>query len=359
VENFNASHEPATDAESIAVSVAAAGSAPAAGQVPDEALTPAAPAAPVEPTLKTASLSLAATKAKAVKAADQQVSERDETPANTQAAAPPAPPAEVPQDEEKSDDGDGEKDGGSGKADGLLIAAGGLLGLGLIGAAVAGGGGGGDDKEEPAPPANRVPLATADVASATEGGAIVSGSVATNDSDPDGDSLSFALSAPVAGLVLNSSGSYTFDPSTPAYNDLDTGESRTVVANYTVSDGHGGSASSTLTITIAGVNDAPVAIADSYTTNEDTALVIAATGVLANDSDADGDALTAVLVTGPAHGTLTLNANGSFTYTPTANYSGADSFTYKPNDGSADGAPVTVSLTVTPVNDAPVAVADS
>ena len=58
--------------------------------------------------------------------------------------------------------------------------------------------------------------------------------------------------------------------------------------------------------------------------------------MLANDTDVDGDALTAVLVTGPAHGTLTLNADGSFTYTPDANYNGADSFTYSANDGTAD-----------------------
>ena len=58
--------------------------------------------------------------------------------------------------------------------------------------------------------------------------------------------------------------------------------------------------------------------------------------MLANDTDADGDPLTAVLVTGPSHGTLTLNANGSFTYTPAANYNGTDTFTYRANDGTAD-----------------------
>ncbi|HPM82691.1 MAG TPA: Ig-like domain-containing protein, partial [Candidatus Anammoximicrobium sp.] len=75
-------------------------------------------------------------------------------------------------------------------------------------------------------------------------------------------------------------------------------------------------------ITVTAVNDAPVAVADSYTTAEDTQLVVAAAGVLGNDTDVENDTLTAVKVTDPAHGTLTLNANGSFTYTPAANYNG-------------------------------------
>jgi VCBS repeat-containing protein len=107
------------------------------------------------------------------------------------------------------------------------------------------------------------------------------------------------------------------------------------------------------------VNDAPVANNDSYATNEDTTLTIAAPGVLANDTDVDGNSLTAALVTGPSHGTLTLNANGSFTYTPTLNYNGPDSFTYKANDGNLDSNTATVSITVNTVNDAPVANPDS
>ena len=77
--------------------------------------------------------------------------------------------------------------------------------------------------------------------------------------------------------------------------------------------------------------------------------------MLGNDSDVDGDALTCRPGDRPSHGTLTLNANGSFTYTPDANYNGADSFTYKANDGTADSNVATVSLTINPVNDAPVA----
>src|SRR5204862_4093 len=107
------------------------------------------------------------------------------------------------------------------------------------------------------------------------------------------------------------------------------------------------------------VNTAPVATNDSSATNEDTALTITAPGVLGNDTDVDSPALTAVVVTGPGHGALTLNANGSFTYTPAANFNGSDSFTYKANDGLLDSNAATVALTINPVNDAPVAVNDS
>jgi VCBS repeat-containing protein len=82
--------------------------------------------------------------------------------------------------------------------------------------------------------------------------------------------------------------------------------------------------------------------------------------VLANDTDADGDALTAVLASGPGHGSLTLNADGSYSYTPVGNYNGPDSFTYKANDGTSDSASsATVSIDVTAVDDPPSAVNDT
>ncbi|MFZ4411309.1 MAG: tandem-95 repeat protein, partial [Paracraurococcus sp.] len=125
-------------------------------------------------------------------------------------------------------------------------------------------------------------------------------------------------------------------------------------------DGTAYSANQTVTLTVTPVNDAPVAAADAYMTGEDTTLTVAAAqGVLANDTDVDGDTLTAMLVSGPAGGSLTLNANGSFAYTPNANANGSDSFTYRTFDGTAYSANQTVTLTVTPVNDAPVAAADA
>jgi VCBS repeat-containing protein len=102
------------------------------------------------------------------------------------------------------------------------------------------------------------------------------------------------------------------------------------------------------------LNSAPAATADWYSTNEDTPLSVPVAGVLGNDTDADNDALTAILVSGPANAaSFTLNANGSFNYTPAANFNGQDSFTYKANDGQADSNVVTVTITVNAVNDAP------
>jgi len=101
-------------------------------------------------------------------------------------------------------------------------------------------------------------------------------------------------------------------------------------------------------------NSAPVGVTDTYTVAEDGVLTVnAGLGVLANDTDADVNPLTAVQVSGPTHGTLSFNADGSFVYTPPANYFGPDSFTYRANDGLATSAVTTVDLTVTPVNDAP------
>ncbi|HET7707271.1 MAG TPA: Ig-like domain-containing protein, partial [Thermoanaerobaculia bacterium] len=106
-------------------------------------------------------------------------------------------------------------------------------------------------------------------------------------------------------------------------------------------------------------NTAPVGVADTFSTNEDVVLTVPATGVLGNDTDADGDPLTAVLVTGPASGSLTFNPDGSFTYTPVANFNGPVTFTYMPNDGLANGNTTTVTINVIAVNDPPVAAADA
>jgi hypothetical protein len=112
-----------------------------------------------------------------------------------------------------------------------------------------------------------------------------------------------------------------------------------------------------LTFNTTTVNTPPVAADDAYNTPVDTALVVAAPGVLANDVDANGDPLTAALgLTNTANGTLALNADGSFTYTPNAGYVGPDSFTYVANDTTVNSAEATVSISVdAPVNTPPVA----
>ncbi|MEO8615552.1 MAG: Ig-like domain-containing protein, partial [Luteolibacter sp.] len=107
------------------------------------------------------------------------------------------------------------------------------------------------------------------------------------------------------------------------------------------------------------VDYSPRSTADSYSTNEDTQMIVEAPGVLANDVDPKPDPITAVLNAGPSHGTLTLNPDGGFTYTPALNYNGPDSFTYHANNGTLDSPVATVSITVTPVNDPPVAVVQS
>ena len=103
-------------------------------------------------------------------------------------------------------------------------------------------------------------------------------------------------------------------------------------------------------------NRAPLAVNDTYAATEDTTLNVVAPGVLGNDTDADGNSLTAILVAGPtaAQGTLTLNANGSFSFAPASNFNGAATFTYKANDGTADSNVATVTINVAAVNDAPV-----
>jgi len=98
-------------------------------------------------------------------------------------------------------------------------------------------------------------------------------------------------------------------------------------------------------------NRAPVAVDDSYSTTKDVVLTVPVRGVLANDSDPDGDMLTAERRSAPAHGTVTLNADGSFTYTPSAGYLGADSFTYVARDASLASNVATVSIAVTAAAD--------
>ena len=168
-----------------------------------------------------------------------------------------------------------------------------------------------------------------------------------NDSDPDGDTLSAVVgSGPSHGtLTLNADGSFSYTP-VANFSGSDS-------FTYRASDGTLSSGLATVTLTVSAANDAPAAVDDAYSAGEDTALTVAAPGVLANDSDPEGDTLSAVLVSGPSDGTLTLNPDGSFTYTPAANSNDTVTFTYRASDGTAQSNPATVTIAVNAVNDAP------
>ena len=202
-------------------------------------------------------------------------------------------------------------------------------------------------------PENDPPLAVADGYTTTEDTVLSIGSsgVLSNDSDVDGDTLTAALvSGPANGsLTLNADGSFDYTPNAN-FNGVDT-------FVYAASDGTAW-AETTVTITVEPVADSPVINGDAYSTGEDNPLTVGADmGVLANDLETAGGALTAELVTGPEHGTLVLNSDGSFSYTPEANWNGTVTFTYKAigPDGESQG---TATVTVQALNDAPVAVLD-
>jgi VCBS repeat-containing protein len=164
-------------------------------------------------------------------------------------------------------------------------------------------------------------------------------------SDVDGDALSVNITAaPQHGtLTQNTDGTWTYVP--------EANWSGADVVDYEVSDGTVSTATR-LTFVINAVNDAPVLADQMLAGNEDTTI---SGNLLATATDVDSSNLGTAIVAGPQHGQLSVGVDGSFTYTPEANYNGADSFSYKVNDGELDSNVATVSLTVTPVNDAPVA----
>ena len=200
-------------------------------------------------------------------------------------------------------------------------------------------------------PVADAPRPVADAIDATEDTARVVpvGQLLTNDSDPDGDVLTVtAVGNPLGGAVALAGGAITF---TPAPN-------LTGMAgfDYTVSDG-GRTATARVTVTVAAVPDAPVAGDDSALVAEDTPLVVAGAILTANDADVDGPALTVTAVGAAVRGTVEL-AGTTVTFTPEPNYVGPASFEYTVSDGALTDVG-RVALTITPVNDAPIAVADT
>jgi VCBS repeat-containing protein len=164
--------------------------------------------------------------------------------------------------------------------------------------------------------------------------------------DIDGDDLTYTIATdPTHGdVVLDdaTTGDYTYTPDAD-YNGSDS-------FTFTVNDGTGDSAPATITVTVNPINDAPVGTAQGpWTIDEDTTL----TGTVAG-TDTEDDPLTySPVSTTTDHGTIAIESDGDFVYTPGANFNGTDTFQFVANDGTADSAPVTVTVTVTPVNDLP------
>ncbi len=193
---------------------------------------------------------------------------------------------------------------------------------------------------------NQAPVATADSYTISEEEQLVvdvSTGVLANDTDGDNDPLTAVLVDDVSNGVLNLAADGSFDY-TPAldFAGIDS-------FTYRANDGNINSNLATVTLTVNGVNDAPVAIDDTYQTSPDSALSVSvAEGVLANDTDVDQDTLQAFLMDDVDHGILTLNTDGSFDYTPDSGFSGTDSFTYRANDGILDSLGVVTINVVSP-----------
>lgn len=231
---------------------------------------------------------------------------------------------------------------------------------------------------------NDAPVAVPDIAAITAGTGSVTGDLTpgggTQDRDVDGDPIqvtgfanaSGALGTVGSGATLGAglpgsfgslqvagdgSHRYSLDNTNPAVLALKAGETINETFTYTISDGQGGYATSTLTITITGRNDPPVAVNDGVlVTNEDTALNNI--NVLGNDSDVDGDPLT-VTAASSSQGTVTINPDGTLNFVPNANFNGPATISYTISDGHGGTATATVSINVVAVNDPPVATDDS
>jgi len=177
--------------------------------------------------------------------------------------------------------------------------------------------------------------------------------IALTGSDVENSALTYSIVTPPSNGTLsvitpgpNNSGSVTYTPN-PNYYGPDS-------FTFKAYDGGLYSLPATVSLTVKPVNDAPVATPQSQTTAEDTPLTITLAG-----TDIDSPTLTFSVVATAQHGTLSgvtpgAGNTGTLTYTPALNYNGPDSFTFKANDGDLDSLPATVTLNVTPVNDAPV-----
>lgn len=194
-------------------------------------------------------------------------------------------------------------------------------------------------------PVNDNPIAVDDNAKTSEG-VPTNIDVLANDSDPDNDvrTVTEVTDGENGKVTINADGTVKYTPNTDFVG--------TDSFTYTISDGNGGTATASVTVI---VYPKPIARDDQVETAEDTPVTI---DVLANDGQ-EGDQLTVVSVSNPLRGTVKINEDGTVTYTPNLNVNGTDSFTYTIKDDNGGTATATVSVTINPVNDAPIAVNDS
>jgi len=206
-------------------------------------------------------------------------------------------------------------------------------------------------------PLNDIPTGVVDSYTVFEGGTLsvdgLSGLLA-NDSDVEGDLLTATIASnPLHGVLsIGNDGSFVYTH--------DGSEGTSDVFTYQVSDGNGGVSTVTVNLVISVINDDPFGVNDSYVVNEgETINVGSNTGLLNNDTDSENDLLSASLLVGPNHGSLSVNSDGSFSYTHDGSETSTDAFVYQVDDGQGGTSTASVVLNVLPVNDAPTGVGES
>ena len=188
--------------------------------------------------------------------------------------------------------------------------------------------------------ANTPPIASDQTVSTSEDTDV---SIVLTGADIESTSLTYSIvSGPSNGSLTGTGSTRTYSPN-PDFNGVDS-------FTFVVNDGELNSAEATVSITVDPVNDPPVAFSQEVTTQEDTDVSIAL-----DATDADGDDLDYSVVSGPLNGTLS-GTGSTRTYSPNQNYHGSDSFTFVATDGASSSAEVTVTITVEPVNDPPIAI---